>query len=58
MGREGSKGGGGFNRAAEEVFAQGTGSIFLLAAQMAAPLMAIHFVVTLTFAVPGKIAQG
>lgn len=47
-----------FNRAAGEVFVQSTGSIFLLAVQMAAPLMAINFVVTLTFAVLSKAAPG
>jgi flagellar biosynthetic protein FliR len=48
----------GFNRSAGEVFVQSTGSIFLLAVQMAAPLMAINFVVTLSFAVLSKAAQG
>ena len=48
----------GFNRAAGEVFVQSTGSIFILAVQMAAPLMAINFVVTLTFAILSKAAPG
>ena len=48
----------GFNRSAGEVFVQSTGSIFLLAVQMAAPLMALNFVVTLTFAILSKAAQG
>ena len=48
----------GFQRSAGEVFVQSTGSIFLLAVQMAAPLMAINFVVTLTFAILSKAAPG
>lgn len=47
-----------FNRGAGEVFVQSTGNIFLLAVQMAAPLMAMNFVVTLTFAVLSKAAPG
>ena len=41
-----------------KIFATGTGNIFLLAVQMAAPLMALNFVVTLTFAILSKAAQG
>ena len=48
----------GFNRSAGEVFVQSTGSIFLLAVQMAAPIMALNFVVTLTFAILSKAASG
>jgi flagellar biosynthetic protein FliR len=47
-----------FDRSAGEVFVLSTGSIFLLAVQMAAPLMAINFVVTLTFAILSKAASG
>jgi flagellar biosynthesis protein FliR len=39
-----------------ELFVQSTGSIFLIAVQMAAPLLAINFIVTLTFAILGKAA--
>ncbi len=48
----------GFDRSVGEVFVQSTGSIFLLAVQMAAPLMALNFVVTLTFAILSKAASG
>ena len=41
-----------------KIFATCTGNIFLLAVQMAAPLMALNFVVTLTFAILSKAAQG
>lgn len=41
-----------------ELFVQSTGNIFLVAVQMAAPLMAINFIVTLTFAILGKAAPG
>ena len=41
-----------------ELFIQSTGSIFLIAVQMAAPVMAINFIVTLTFAILGKAAPG
>ena len=47
-----------FDRSAGEVFVQSTGSIFLLAVQMAAPIMALNFVVTLTFAILSKAASG
>ena len=43
---------------AGKFFVQSTGSIFLLAVQIAAPLMAINFVVTLTFAILSKAAPG
>lgn len=39
-----------------DFFVQATGNIFLVALQMAAPLMAINFIVTLTFAILGKAA--
>ena len=48
----------GFNRGVGEIFVQSTGSIFLLAVQMAAPMMAVNFIVTLTFAVLSKAAPG
>ena len=48
----------GFNRSAGEVFVQSTGSIFLLAVQMAAPLMALNFIITLSFAILSKAASG
>ena len=41
-----------------EIFVHNTGNIFLIALQMAAPLMAINFIVTLTFAILGKAAPG
>lgn len=41
---------------AAELFVHATGKIFLVAVQMAAPLMAINFIVTLTFAILGKAA--
>ncbi|MEQ1853032.1 MAG: flagellar biosynthetic protein FliR [Chthoniobacteraceae bacterium] len=47
-----------FDRSVGEVFVRSTGSIFLLAVQMAAPLMAMNFVVTLTFAILSKAAPG
>lgn len=47
-----------FDRSVGEVFVQSTGSIFLVAVQMAAPMMAVNFVVTLTFAVLSKAAPG
>jgi flagellar biosynthetic protein FliR len=47
-----------FNRGVGEVFVQSTGSIFLLAVQMAAPMMAVNVIVTLTFAVLSKAAPG
>ncbi len=46
----------GFNANAGEVFVQTTGNIFLIAVQIAAPIMAVNFVVTLTFAILGKAA--
>ena len=39
-----------------ELFVSSTGKIFLIAVQMAAPLMAVNFVVNFTFAVLGKAA--
>jgi len=46
----------GFNSNAGEVFVRTTGNIFLLAVQISAPVMAVNFVVTLTFAILGKAA--
>ena len=51
-------GAGAFHRGAGELFVQTTGSIFLQALQMTAPLMAMNFVVTLSFAVLSKAAPG
>ncbi len=41
---------------AGEVFVKSSGSIFLIAVQMAAPILATNFVVTLSFAILGKAA--
>ena len=41
-----------------ELLIQSTGNIFLIAVQLAAPVMAINFIVTLTFAILGKAAPG
>lgn len=41
-----------------ELFVHSTGNIFLIAVQMAAPIMAINFIVTMTFAILGKAAPG
>ena len=49
-------GGAASGRNVGEIFVQCTGSIFLIAVQMAAPIMAINFVVTLSFAILGKAA--
>jgi len=46
----------GFNTNAGEVFVRNTGNIFLLAVQISAPVIAVNFVVTLTFAILGKAA--
>ena len=46
----------GLSGAAGEVFVQSSGSIFLIAVQMAAPILATNFVVTLSFAILGKAA--
>ena len=46
----------GTGRSAGEVFVQSSGSIFLIAVQMAAPILATNFVVTLSFAILGKAA--
>ena len=43
-------------RSAGEVFVQHSGSIFLIALQMAAPILATNFVVTFSFAILGKAA--
>ena len=45
-----------FHRGVAELFVQATGNIFLVAIQMAAPLMAVNFVVTFAFAILGKAA--
>jgi flagellar biosynthetic protein FliR len=49
-------GGLGLTRNVGELFVTSTGRIFLVAVQMAAPLMAVNFVVTFTFAMLGKAA--
>ncbi len=41
-----------------ELLIHSTGNIFLIAVQMSAPIMAINFIVTLTFAILGKAAPG
>ncbi len=46
----------GLSGAAGEVFVQSSGSIFFIAVQMAAPILATNFVVTLSFAILGKAA--
>ena len=45
-----------FHANAGEVFVRSTGNIFLVAVQIAAPVMAVNFIVTLTFAILGKAA--
>lgn len=45
-----------FRRNVADLFVQSTGNIFLVAVQLAAPLIAMNFVVTLTFAILGKAA--
>ena len=47
-----------FSRNVAELFVIQTGNIFLVALQMAAPLMAVNFIVTFTFAILGKAASG
>jgi flagellar biosynthetic protein FliR len=47
-----------FTRNVAEYFVMQTGNIFLVALQMAAPLMAVNFIVTFTFAVLGRAAAG
>ena len=46
----------GFDRNISEAFVASSGNIFLVATQMAAPIMAVNFVVTFTFAILGKAA--
>ena len=46
------------DRNVAEYFVVQTGNIFLVALQMAAPIMAVNFIVTFTFAVLGKAAPG
>lgn len=48
----------GFNPAALDLFVTQTGNIFGLAVQMCAPIIAVNFVVTLTFALLGRVAPG
>ncbi len=48
----------GFNPAALDLFVTQTGNIFGLAIQMCAPIIAVNFVVTLTFALLGRVAPG
>ncbi len=48
----------GFDPHAMDLFVTQTGNIFLLAIQMSAPIMAVNFVVTLTFALLGKVSPG
>jgi flagellar biosynthetic protein FliR len=45
-----------FHANAGEVFVRCTGNIFLVALQISAPIMAVNFMVTLTFAILGKAA--
>lgn len=45
-----------FTHNVAELFVTSTGRIFLIALQMAAPLMAVNFTVTFTFAILGKAA--
>jgi flagellar biosynthetic protein FliR len=47
-----------FSRNVAEFFVIQTGNIFLVALQMAAPLMAVNFIVMFTFAILGKAASG
>jgi flagellar biosynthesis protein FliR len=46
------------DRNVAEYFVIQTGSIFLVGLQMSAPIMAVNFIVTFTFAVLGKAAPG
>ena len=46
----------GLASSAGEVFVRSSGNIFLIAVQMAAPILATNFVVTLSFAILGKAA--
>lgn len=48
----------GFRPSALDLFVNQTGRIFMLAVQMAAPVIAVNFVVTLAFALLGRIAPG
>ena len=47
-----------FTRNVAEYFVIQTGNIFLIALQMATPLMAVNFTVTFTFAILGRAASG
>jgi flagellar biosynthesis protein FliR len=47
-----------FTRNVAEYFVLQTGNIFLVSLQMAAPMMAVNFIVTFTFAILGKAAPG
>jgi len=46
----------GLHRGVAEIFVTATGNIFLVALQMAAPLLAVNFTVTLAFVILGKTA--
>lgn len=46
----------GWNRSVAEILVVATGNIFLVALQMAAPLLAVNFIVTFAFAILGKAA--
>ncbi len=43
---------------AGDIFVQATGSIFLIALQIAGPILAVNFDITLSFAILGKAAPG
>jgi flagellar biosynthetic protein FliR len=47
-----------FTHNVAEYFVVQTGNVFLVALEMAAPLMAVNFIVTFTFAILGKAASG
>ncbi len=47
-----------FTHNVAEFFVIQTGNIFLIALQMATPMMAVNFIVTFTFAILGKAASG
>ena len=47
-----------FSNNVAEYFVVQTGNIFLIALQMATPMMAVNFTVTFTFAILGKAASG
>ena len=47
-----------FNSKVAELFVTSTGKIFLIAVQMAAPLIAVNFVVNFTFAILARVTPG